>query len=186
MAKFEVVNKYLDTEKYPQCPVVLPVRATKNAAGYDFCASETVLIPSYSHNVEQLKGYMADKTMYSLPQVEGITKFTGIKPTLVPTGVKCKLDSNQYLEITARSSMPLKYWLVLANSEGIIDSDYYGNESNDGEICFQLINLAPSDIIIQQGDKIGQGIIKTYITVEDEEEVTTERTGGFGSTDDKN
>lgn len=64
----------------------------------------------------------------------------------------------------------------------IIDADYYGNSSNDGEIMFQLINLSPYPILLRKGDVIGQGIIKRYLTTFDDEANGT-RTGGFGSTD---
>ena len=63
----------------------------------------------------------------------------------------------------------------------IIDSDYYQNPSNEGEIFLQLFNLLPTDILLRKGDKIGQGIIQTYNVTEDD--VTGEdRKGGFGST----
>jgi dUTP pyrophosphatase len=69
-----------------------------------------------------------------------------MRPTLVPTHVKCKLDPDQYLELSVRSSTPLKYLLLLANGVGIIDADYYNNSDNEGHIFFQIINLAPMDI----------------------------------------
>jgi dUTP pyrophosphatase len=95
--------------------------------------------------------------------------------------MKCKLDSGTYLELSVRSSSPLKYWLVLANGVGIIDADYYNNPDNEGEIFFQLINLSPFDIKLQKGETIGQGIIKPYLITEDDA-AAGERTGGFGST----
>lgn len=67
----------------------------------------------------------------------------------------------------------------------IIDSDYYNNESNEGEIFFQIINLFPEDIILHKGDKIGQGVFLNYnLTSEDEIYSWTniKRSGGFGST----
>jgi dUTP pyrophosphatase len=60
--------------------------------------------------------------------------------------LKCALDPNTYLELSVRSSTPLKYWLFMANSVGIIDADYYNNIDNEGEIFFQLINLSPYPI----------------------------------------
>ena len=45
---------------------------------------------------------------------------------------------------------------------------------------FQYINLSPVDIVIRKGEKIGQGIIHQYYTIEDDA-ATGERTGGFGS-----
>ena len=69
----------------------------------------------------------------------------------------------------------------MANSVGIIDADYYNNPDNEGEIFFQMINLSPFDIILRKGDIIGQGIIKPYLTTEDDN-ASGQRTGGFGST----
>ena len=63
----------------------------------------------------------------------------------------------------------------------IIDADYYNNPDNEGEIFFQLINLSPYNIILKKGEKIGQGIIKQYLTTEDDT-ATGDRFGGFGST----
>jgi dUTP pyrophosphatase len=71
--------------------------------------------------------------------------------------------------------------LILANSVGIIDADYYNNPDNEGEIFFQVINLSPFPIQLKKGDIIGQGIIKKYCVV-DADEASGERMGGFGST----
>jgi len=118
---------------------------------------------------------------YTLEDVAAVTKASKIKPSLVSTGMKCELLPNTYLELSVRSSTPLKYWLILANGVGIIDADYYNNPDNEGEIFFQLINLSPFDIQLKRGDIIGQGIIKPYYTIEDDVAIGL-RTGGFGST----
>ena len=60
--------------------------------------------------------------------------------------MKCKLDPGTFLQLSVRSSSPLKYWLILANGVGIIDADYADNPDNEGHIYFQLINLSPFDI----------------------------------------
>jgi dUTP pyrophosphatase len=73
---------------------------------------------------------------YNLEQMANFTKTTGARPTLVSTGLKCKLDPGTYLELSVRSSTPLKYWITLANGVGIIDKYYYNNISNEGEIFF--------------------------------------------------
>lgn len=117
----------------------------------------------------------------TLDEMAALTKATKAKPTLVPTGVKCRLDSGTYLELSVRSSCPLKYWLVMANSVGIIDADYYNNPDNEGHIYFQIINLSPFPIKLCKGDVIGQGIIKPYYTTEDDQ-ASGDRLGGFGST----
>ena len=70
----------------------------------------------------------------------------------------------------------------LCNQVGVIDADYYNNPDNEGHIYFQIINLSPLDIVLKKGDAIGQGIIKPYLTTEDDK-ASARRVGGFGSTD---
>lgn len=66
----------------------------------------------------------------------------------------------------------------------IIDADYYNNESNEGEIFFQLYNLTPFNIQLHRGDCMCQGIIKNYqITTDDNQVEKLVRDGGLGSTD---
>ena len=73
---------------------------------------------------------------YTLEEMAKKTKEYVAKPSLVSTGIKCFLEKDKYLELTIRSSSPLKYWLIMANGVGIIDSDYYNNPDNEGEIFF--------------------------------------------------
>ena len=70
---------------------------------------------------------------------------------------------------------------MLANGVGIIDADYYNNESNEGEIFLQMVNFSPFNIMIKKGEAIGQGIIKPYLTT-DNDNHGGKRNGGFGST----
>ena len=180
MNRFEVVSKYINS---PEAKAVLPFRATEHSAGYDFFVAREIVIPSYTKTMEQLGGFIAKNILYSIDELKTITKGTGLKPTLVPTGIKCVLDPDKYLEISVRSSTPLNNWLILANGVGIIDADYYNNPDNEGEIFFQLINLSPADIVLHPGDKIGQGIIKSYFKTDDDVP-GGKRTGGFGSTNE--
>ena len=80
-----------------------------------------------------------------------------------------------------RSSNPKKKGLILANSVGIVDKDYYGNPDNDGAIMFAFYNIKETDVEIKKGECIGQGIFEKYLTV-DNDNAEGERTGGFGST----
>lgn len=169
--KFERVSKYPDA--------VLPVRKTAKSAGYDFTVAEDVVIPSYQKLLDKFPKNQIN--LVSLESMSILTKNLKAKPTLVPTGIKCELNDNTYLELSVRSSCPLKYWLILANGVGIIDADYYNNPDNEGHIYFQMINLSPFDIQLHKGDIIGQGIIKPYLTTEDDN-ASGERLGGFGST----
>ncbi len=87
--------------------------------------------------------------------------------------------------ILASTSGLGKKGLILANGIGIIESDYADNPSNDGNIGFLLHNLNKTPYEIKKGDKIGQIFFFKFLTVDDEEEITTIRTGGFGSTNNK-
>lgn len=176
MAKFERVSKYSNSE------INMPIRKTAKSAGYDFEVVEDILIEPYFH----LKLILENDTHYephTLEEIAAVTKRTKAKPTLVPTGMKCQLADDEYLELSIRSSGPLKHWLMLANSVGIIDADYYNNPDNEGHIYFQVINLSPIPIQLKKGDIIGQGIIHKYITIEDDC-ANGERKGGFGSTNE--
>lgn len=181
--KFEIVSKY------ENAGLSLPVRKTKASAGYDFQVAEDIVIPSYecTHTHNLLNEYYnldIGKQALTLEETASLTKIAKAKPTLVPTGIKCEMPEDMYLELSVRSSCPLKHWLILANGVGIIDADYYNNPDNEGHIFFQIINLAPFDILLKKGDAIGQGIFKKYYLTDDDA-TTAERQGGFGSTDKK-
>ena len=177
MAKFEKISKYESAD------LAMPVRKTAQSAGYDMAAAEDIVIPSVFNLMEEAKANLLieNDEFLTLETMAKLTKTFGIKPTLVPTGMKCKLDPGTYLQLSVRSSSPLKYWIMLANSVGIIDADYYNNEDNEGHIYFQLYNLSPYNLQIQKGEIIGQGVILPYLTTEDDC-ASGDRTGGFGST----
>ena len=177
MAQFEKVTKYENAD------LAMPVRKTEFSAGYDMVAAEDYIIPSIWPMFEEARKLfeIEDDEFVTMPMMADFTKRTGIKPTLVSTGMKCKLNPGTFLQLSVRSSSPLKYWIMLANGVGIIDADYYNNPDNEGEIFFQLFNLSPFNIQIKKGEAIGQGVIFPYnITVDDV--VNGERLGGFGST----
>ena len=170
--RFELVSQFADQVD------LLPTRATKFSAGYDFVVAQDTIVPSYT-KVTNLP-YTGD-TPASFDEMAKFTKSHQFKPTLVPTGVKAYIPAGSYLQLSVRSSCPLKSWLILANGVGIIDGDYYNNPDNEGHIFFQIINLSPADIILHKGDKIGQGIFLNYYLAEGDE-AFGERLGGFGST----
>lgn len=177
MAIFEKVSKYADAD------IAMPVRKTAQSAGYDMVAAEDYIIPSLWQMVAEAKELwpVADDEFVTMELMFKFTKETGFKPTLVSTGMKCKLDPNTWLQLSVRSSSPLKYWLMMGNGIGVIDADYYNNPDNEGEIFFQIYNLSPFNIQIKKGEAIGQAIILPYDVIEDDV-AGGERTGGFGST----
>ena len=132
----------------------LPVRKTKYSAGYDIEAAEDTVIPSFKK---------------------------GMAPTLIKTGIKAYVQDDEFLALYNRSSNPKKKGLILANSVGIIDKDYYGNPDNDGHIMFAFYNIKEEDVVIKKGEAIGQGIFQKFFAI-DNDSAEGERVGGFGST----
>ncbi len=132
----------------------LPIRKTKYSAGYDIEAAEDTVVPSFKK---------------------------GMNPTLVKTGLKAYMQDDEVLFLYNRSSNPKKKGLILANSVGVIDKDYYGNVDNDGHIMFAFYNIKDEDITIKKGEAIGQGVFQKYFVTDDDRAVG-ERKGGFGST----
>lgn len=102
---------------------------------------------------------------------------------LLPTGIKFECDSDKYLLIVPRSGQGFKFKVQLYNTAGVIDSDYYNNEKNEGHIWVKLYNDSPEGLTmsVKQGDAICQGIISQYFVVDDDKS-DRERVGGFGST----
>ena len=99
----------------------------------------------------------------------------------IATGIRCKIDEGWVLKIYPRSSLGFKYRLTLNNTVGIIDSDYFFAE-NEGHIFIKMTNCGNSEITVEQGKAIAQGIFLEYgITLSDDQ--TAVRTGGIGSTD---
>lgn len=102
---------------------------------------------------------------------------------LLPTGIKFKCDRDKYLFVVPRSGQGFKYKVQLYNTCGIIDSDYYNNEKNEGHMWVKLYNDSPEGktLVVNKGDAVCQGIISPYFVVEDDES-NDGRVGGFGST----
>ena len=141
---------------YEDKGIHIPVRKTAHSAGYDIEAAEDVLMPKFE---------------------------PGMKPTLIPTGLKAYCQPDECYLLLNRSSGPKKGFLM-ANSVGLIDSDYYENPDNDGHFFFAYFNCSDHDVEIKKGDVIGQVVFTKYLVV-DNDNATGERKGGFGSTDNK-
>ena len=155
----------------------LPVRATKGAAGYDFEAAEDIVIPTIW---KQGIGTVLKAVLKGEEALVDDKLRKEVKPVLVPTGIKAYMGDEEYLQLCNRSSNPLKNFLLMGNGVGVIDSDYYGNEDNEGHIMFQFLNFGLTDKTIKKGERIGQGIFLPFLKA-DQDESSTERTGGFGS-----
>lgn len=97
------------------------------------------------------------------------------------TGVKVRMNEDVVLMLYPRSSHGIA-GVQLLNTVGIIDSDYYNNSTNEGQIVVQLINKGSETIVIPKGGKCCQGIFTNYFLTDDDEPLGKRRTGGFGST----
>lgn len=154
MRKFEIVSEkeFLKTntiEEYKR--IILPKRATKSSAGYDFYLPYKVCINPY-------------------------------ESVIIRTGIKVMMNQNEVLMIVIRSSIGVKKGLQLSNQLGIIDCDYYNNCDNEGQILISFKNTTDKIVILDEGERIAQGVFVNYLIVDDEEENNTIRLGGFGST----
>lgn len=103
-----------------------------------------------------------------------------IKPgeeKLIATGIKACMNEGEVLLLIVRSSQGFKYNVRMCNQLGVIDKDYYNSEKNEGHIFIKLVNEGKKEYVVKKGDKIVQGLFINYLTVDDEEEITNERTG---------
>lgn len=133
---------------------ILPKRGTKFSAGYDF------YIPNGERQEYIIEPHETEK---------------------IQTGIRALMNPDEYLEIVIRSSMGIKKNLKLANGTGIIDSDYYGNKDNGGNIILAIHNYGNEVQIVKSGDRVAQGIFHKFL-ITDDDETDSERDGGIGST----
>lgn len=122
MVKFEKVSRFADVD------LPLPTRATANSAGYDFVVAEDIVIPPYDFQKAKMQDHLFEQNRHedfygflkpmTLDEMAALTKELKVKVPLVSTGMKCHLEPGQYLELSARSSLPLKHWLIVGNAVG--------------------------------------------------------------------
>ena len=117
---------------------IIPTRKTKNSAAYDLCVPDGKEIIIHPHETVKFE-----------------------------SGIAAQMNDDEFLAIYVRSSIGIKKSLMLSNGTGIIDSDYFGEQT----------------VILEPKQRVAQCIFQKYLTVDDEKEITNERTGGIGSTD---
>lgn len=163
VAKFEKVSfeqfkkdmenyrEFLSEEKIREIydKIKLPKRATRGSAGYDFYTPSNIILKSNSTS------------------------------KAIPTGIRCRMDDDVVLMLHPRSGLGFKFGISLANTTGVIDSDYY-NAKNEGHIMVKFKNPG-EELVLEEGSAIMQGVFLPYYITEDDE-ATGERIGGFGST----
>lgn len=99
----------------------------------------------------------------------------------VSTGIKAYMQKDEVLMLYVRSSSGIKKNLMLANGTGVIDSSYYGNSDNDGDIICALYNYGNETQVIEAGDRIVQGVFVKYLTTDNDNTTNKTRLGGIGS-----
>lgn len=100
---------------------------------------------------------------------------------VIATGVKAFMQPDEYLAVVIRSSYGIKKHLRVKNVIGVIDSDYYNNLDNEGDIMICLVNEGSDPVNIPKGEAFAQGIFMKYLT--DGTSPRETREGGIGSTD---
>lgn len=140
-------------EKVSYAPddVIMPTRKTKGSAAYDFYLCEDVELPPHSYS------------------------------KIIPTYIKAYMPEDEVLLLHIRSSIGLLKHVTLCNATGIIDTDYYDNPENEGNIGLALYNYGDEAQMFHKGDRIMQGMFVKYGVV-DNDVTTGERKGGTGST----
>lgn len=144
---------------------------------------EPVLTPFRKYEVEEVQlPTRADK------RSAGYDFYAPVDVALMPnsvvviwTNVKAYMEDDEVLELYVRSSIGINNQVMLANTVGIIDSSYYSNVKNDGNIGVALYNYGNEPVQIKAGDRIAQGIFQKYLTAENDVVLNKERTGGIGS-----
>lgn len=137
--------------KHDGVDIILPQRSTKHSAGYDFYLPCDVTI---------------------LPHE---------RTKIIATDVKASMGEDEVLLLFVRSSIGIKKGLVLANGTGVIDSDFFSNEDNDGNIGISLYNTSDETVYLKKGERVMQGVFVKYLST-DNDNTYTERNGGIGST----
>lgn len=156
--------------------------ATEHSACFDLRAC-------FPTNLTRIEGFNAESTHITTPisTVIGLnnnSRATIINPgerMMIPTGIIFDIPEGYSVRIHARSGLALKAGLVMANSEGVIDSDY------TEETKVIVLNISHIPIRINHGDRIAQAEmvpVLNYHLDSTIKEITqkTNRAGGFGST----
>lgn len=152
--------------------IQIPKKATEGSACFD--------LQFQGHGKREYKGYSRMNKAFARPMNNMINIQPGDR-IMVPTGLILDIPQGYSVRVHARSGLSLKQGLVLANAEGVIDSDYVE------ELMVLIWNISDNAIQINTGDRIAQAeLIKdeSYSIVETAIRPIhkTSRTGGMGST----
>lgn len=97
------------------------------------------------------------------------------------TNIKVSMRKDEVLMLYIRSSVGIKKNIMLSNGTGVIDSTYYNNPDNEGNIMCALYNYGDKEQVIEAGDRVMQGVFVKYLTTDNDIVINKKRTGGIGS-----
>lgn len=152
---------------------ITPTYGSDNAACFDLysCMVENDSITFFSETNQKGTTYVKDGqvTLYSRQRM------------LVPTGFIFDIPVGHSMRIHPRSGLSLKDGIVIANCEGVVDSDYVEQS------YVMLFNVSDRPFVINHGMRIAQGEIvrqswTDFVEVKRKPGAKTNRKGGFGST----
>lgn len=152
--------------------ITIPKKQTDQSACFD--------LSFQGHGKSKYSGY----NQMNKPFTRIMNNMIVIQPgdrVMVPTGLILDIPKGHSVRVHARSGLSLKQGLVLANAEGVIDSDYVE------ELMILVHNISSNSIEIRTGDRIAQAeLIKDceYLIEETASRpgIKTDRIGGMGST----
>jgi len=101
----------------------------------------------------------------------------------IPCGFKAYMLEDEFLMLVPRSGLGFKFYTRLANTVGIVDSDYYNNSGNEGHCFLKMRNEGRKTLSVKQGDAVAQAIFQKFLLADKDAFVGKSRYGGFGSTD---
>ena len=111
----------------------------------------------------------------------GYDFYTPGEKIIFNTNIKAQMEQDEVLMLYVRSSIGIKKNLVLPNGTGVIDSTYYNNPDNEGNIIGGLYNYGNTTQIIKAGERVMQGMFIKYLITDDDKPVNENRIGGVGS-----
>lgn len=154
--------------------VTVPTRQTDESAGYDVRAylnERSVSVRSGA------SGEVVERRVEG-----GRLELAPGDVALVPTGFKARVPSGYEAQVRIRSSMAFKRGLILPNAPGTIDADY------PDEWLIMVQNTSASSVAIEHAERIAQVVlnrVEVLPWVEGRVDISTDRTGGFGSTGER-
>lgn len=123
------------------------------------------------------------KTRYSAGHDISVPMNITLSPNdtiMIPTGLRCIMNSEYVMLIFPRSSLGIKKNMSITNTIPVIDADYFYAD-NSGHIFICIKNCGQDVIELKAGDAFCQALFFKY-GVADDDVVTNVRTGGIGST----